>query len=212
MDVTFRPLTKRQRQELQGYVSWSATVFRAAVFLSVVGFAGWLLRAGLQRLAAVHPALAHPAWWLVPVLVSAAGLFLISRRWTGGRELRRQIAADLRRGEVAARRIVVVDAIRVEEANDEGPTFFLLTDTGTSMAFAGQYLEPYVRRGFPWAEFEILEAPESRRFLGLVKLGDRLPPSAERGPLTWDEVRELGLQSDRYRVLDRAFHALKTGA
>lgn len=211
MDVTFRPLTRRQRTDLQGYVAPGTTLFRAALFVAVVGFLGWLFRAILLRMASTYPVLAHPAWWAVPVAVFAAGLYRLSGRWTGGRSLRKKIRADLKRGDVAVRRIVALDAIEVEEGEDEGPTFFLLTDEGKTMVFAGQYLEPFVRRGFPWKAFDILEAPESRLFIGLAKAGDRLPPSSRRSPLTWQEAKAFGALYENYRVLDCEFASLKQG-
>jgi hypothetical protein len=212
MELSFKPLTRRQRQDLEGYVAWSTTLFRAALFVSVVGFVGWFLRALLLRAAATYPAAAHPAWWVVPVLALAAGLLRLSRRWTGGRDLRARIRADLKRGDVAVRRIVAVDAIEIEAQADEGPTYFLLTGDGRTMVFAGQYLEPFVRRGFPWQAFDILEAPESRLFIGLTKAGDRLIPSGQHPPLTWEEVKSLGVLNERYRVVDREFASLKAAA
>jgi hypothetical protein len=61
MEVTFRPLTKKQRDELQGYVAWPTTLFRAALFIAVVFFLGWLLRAVFARVATQYPLAGHPA-------------------------------------------------------------------------------------------------------------------------------------------------------
>ena len=210
MDVTFKPLTKRQREELQGYVAWSTTMFRGALFVGVVAAFAWFLRLVLLSAAPTYPRAAHPAWWLVPTVALAAALFRVSRRWTGGRDLRRQIRADLGRGEVEVRRVEAIDAIEVEEEGDAGPTFFLLSPDGKTLVFAGQYLEPFVRRGFPWQAFDILETPEARRFLGLVKAGERLKPSCRRAPLTWDEVKAYSVTNEHYRVLDCDFATLKT--
>jgi len=209
MDVTYRPLTRRQRQDLEGYVAGGTSLFRAVLFVAVIAFIAWFLRAVLLRVAASYPAAAHPAWWIVPVLVLAAALFRLSRRWTGGHELRARIRADLERGDVAVRRVIASEAVEVPPAEDEGPTFFLLTGDGTTMVFAGQYLEPFVRRGFPWTAFEILEAPQSRLFIGLAKAGDKLTPTRRAEPLTWEETKTFGVLDGKYRVLDLDFTSLK---
>jgi hypothetical protein len=208
-DVTYRALTRRQRQDLEGYVAGGTSLFRAVLFVAIIGFVAWLLRAVLLRVAATYPAAAHPAWWIVPVLALAAALFRLSRRWTGGRELRAKIRADLERGEVAVRRVVASAAIEVQPGEDEGPTFFLLTGDGKTMVFGGQYLEPFVRRGFPWAAFDIVEAPESRLFVGLVKAGERLVPARRAEPLTWEETKMFGVLEGKYRVLDCDFASVK---
>jgi hypothetical protein len=209
MDVTYKPLTKRQRQELAGYVTWGTSIFRAVLFLAVIAGFAWFVRAVLLRVGATYPAAAHPVWWILPSLALAAAVFRRSRRWTGGPTLRTGIRADLERGEVEIRRVTASEAIEVEPGEDEGPTFFLHVGDGKAMVFAGQYLEPFVRRGFPWAAFDILEAPVSRLFLGLVKTGDRLIPDRRPEPLTWEEAKKLGVLEGRYRVLDVDFAAVK---
>jgi len=66
-----------------------------------------------------------------------------------------------------------------------------------------------VRRGFPWTAFEILEAPQSRLFIGLAKAGDKLTPTRRAEPLTWEETKTFGVLDGKYRVLDLDFTSLK---
>ena len=105
-------------------------------------------------------------------------------------------------GVAAVHRIRAMDAIEIEEQGDSGPAYLVKTDDGARLAFVGQYLERYRAKGFPWTEFEILEAPRSKLFFGLVKIGARLPPSAKRAPLGWDEYQRLAMGNGNYRVLD----------
>jgi hypothetical protein len=98
-------------------------------------------------------------------------------------------------------------AIEVEEGQEEGPSFFILTSDGRTMIFAGQYLDRYKGKGFPWKEFEILEAPESGIFFGLVPCGEPLRPSLRRSPFSDDELKRFG--ADKYAILDVPFEALK---
>jgi hypothetical protein len=115
MDTTFRPLTKKERNELRGYVAWTTSLFRAVAFAAAVVAAGAVLR-GLHRIVRnAAPALQNDVWWIVPVVLFAAVLYVRAGRWTGGRSLRRLIRADLARGEAALRHVVATDAIEIEE-------------------------------------------------------------------------------------------------
>ena len=209
MDASRRPLTKKQRQELKGYVAWSTALFRGLLFLAVMGVVGWLFRAVHSQLADEDSPFAHEVWWILPLSALALALYMRAGRWTGGRALRKKIRADLAAGQAAVRRVVAVDAIEVEEQEDEGPAFFVLTDEGQTMLFAGQYLGRLKGKGFPWKAFDILEAPESRRFFGIASAGDRLPPSDRRPPFTWEEAKAFRALKGEYQVLELDFESLK---
>jgi hypothetical protein len=77
--------------------------------------------------------------------------------------------------------------------------------------FACQYLDAYKRKGFPWTVFEILEAPESKIFFGLVPLGSKLAPSVRRAPFNSVELKSLGEMPRQYGVVDVDFAALREG-
>jgi hypothetical protein len=209
MDVTFRPMRKKERQELEGYVSPGIALFRALVFAAVVGFAGIVLR-GLHRLIRNrHPILAYDVWWILPVTAIAVLLFVRSRRWTGGRAFRTRVRADLVRGKIAVRRVVAVDAVEIDEQEDEGPAYFILTADGTTVLFAGQYLDRLKSKGFPWTAFDISEAPESKVFFGISSAGDRLKPSASRPALTFEEGKAYGIFKVNYKTVEVDFASLK---
>ena len=213
MEITYRPLTRRQRADLSGYVSPWIAMFRAGLFVVAVAIVGFLLRAVYRAIVGDPTSVAGDAWWAIPTLAFAAALYGRAGRWTGGRATRQQIRADLKRGEVAVRRIVATDAIEVEEREDEGPAFFILTGDGTTMLFAGQYLDRLKRKGFPWTAFDIIEAPESKIFFDITPSGDRLRPSATRPPFTWEEMKSFGTnEKGDYRTVDVDFSALVRGA
>ena len=209
MPETFRPFTKKERDELEGYVGGTPLVFRAVVFGIAVAFAGWLLRLIHALLAMQVPAVTHPAWWIVPLILFSLALYRVAGRFTGGRALRAKVRADLTRGQAAVHRIVAVDAIEIEEQEDEGPAFFVLTGDNRTMLFAGQYLDRFKARGFPWRAFDIVEAPESKVFFGITAAGERLPPSGRRGPLTWQEAKSFGTLNAKYRLIDVPFESLR---
>ena len=178
-----RPLTRKQREELKGYISRSTEWFRAFVFMLALGIALLLARVANAILVAIVPSIRDDLWWVAAVLLVGVAVFLIARHWSGEKTFRANVRKDLAEGVVTVWPIVAVEAIEVAEGEDEGPSYFILTGDGRTALLWGQYLERYKRRGFPWTEFEILEAPHSRTFFGLVRVGDKLEPSLRRAKL-----------------------------
>jgi len=206
-DRSLKPLSKRQITELRGYVSPGIVVFRAVLFLAAVVGVGALARV-IQR-AIAGPEL-FPIWLLVPAIFGIA-LYRRSGRWTGGSAFRERVREDLASGMMAVIRIDAVDAIAVPEQGDSGPTFFLLTADGKTMVFSGQYLVPYVAKGFPWRSFEILEGAHSRVFFRLSRIGDPLPPSTTLAPLSWDDSKAAGMLGREFATLDVPFENIRAG-
>ncbi len=207
MRTSFQPISKRRLAELEGYVAWPINLFRVVLFVAAVAGLTWLLRVVHDRLIPL-PA-QHALWWSAPAIVFAMALYRLAGRWTGGRALRAKIRADLAGGVAAVHRVVALDAIEVEEQEDEGPAFYLLTDDGRTMLFAGQYLDAYRRKGFPWREFDVLEAPASKIFFGIKPEGEKLTPSARRPPFTWDEYKRYRAGMHNYGFLDVPFEELR---
>ena len=209
METTYRPFSKRQRKEIEGYVAFGPSAFRAVLFLLAVAVVGWLLR-GLH-LWLVRSTIDAAAVWILPTLAFAAWLYRYGARWTGGRRRRAGIRRDLARGEVAIHRVAAVDAVVLEPVKDEGPSYFVLTDDGRTVVFAGQYLDLYRTKGFPWTIIEIVETPESKLLLRLEVSGEKLPPSARHPPAAAGELRALAGRTGNYGVVDVEFDPLKEG-
>jgi hypothetical protein len=149
----------------------------------------------------------HYLWWLTPlVLLIGVVLFWVITR-SGSRAFGEKVKDDLRRGEAAVHRVDVIDAIEVEELEDEGPSFFIKTTEGTILYFAGQYFYRYQKRKFPWKSFEIIEAPSSKVFFALKPLDSQFKPSYIRKPLSWEQAKRFGFQN--YRTVDVDFNSLK---
>ena len=191
MQSSEEPLTRRERQELEDYVSWSPIAGRALLFLVALAIVGVASRRVQQWLHVPEPL------WLLPTGLAGFLLYVRSRRWTGGRELRERVRRDLAANAALVHHIRTREAILFEENEDEGPIVFVLTDTGETLVFLGQDLSRDVARGFPWREFAVRESAASGRFFGLKRLGDPLPPSAKRPALSRDMYRQLGLGSVR---------------
>jgi hypothetical protein len=140
----------------------------------------------------------------------APHLFLHARRWIAGRALRGKIRADLERGQAAVHTVHVLEAIVVEGREGEGPIVYVQTELMGVIRFAGQYLDREVRRGFPWPEIVIREAPESRIFFGVSGKEGEPVPVLTRGPLTSMEAESLGPFDEEYVKLRMDFETLKT--
>ena len=197
-------MTKRERTELHGYATWTAVAGRALLFILALVAVGVVCKRVQQRLQLPGPL------WLLPTIAAGLFLYVRSRRWTGGHELRRQIRLDLEANAAVVHHVQVQDAILFEEREDEGPIVFLLTDTNETLVFTGQELSRDVARGFPWREFEIRESAHSRRFLGLKRLGEPFRPFTGKPPLSPDHFKQLGLSSvGRWQRLQVPFDDLR---
>ena len=199
MTTRVEPLSRRERDELGGYVSRSAAAGRAVLFAVAVAAVGALAWRVQSALAGGGP------WFLVPTAAFAAWLHRRAGRWTGGRELRSRIRRDLAENAARAHVVRVADAVALAEAEDEGPAFLVLAESGETLAFSGQYLARLAGRGFPWCEIEIREAACSRRFLGLRRRGGAFPPSAVSPPVDLAVRRRLGLADGPWQVVDVPF-------
>ena len=114
-----------------------------------------------------------------------------------------RIRHDLESNTAAVHVLSVVDAIQVEEAEDEGPTFFLKLDSGELLvAIGGQFLRPVRQSGLP---LEAVRDSRGRR-VGVVPRprGERVVPSLVKPPLSLATVRELGIASIRWRRFSRS--------
>ena len=166
---------------------------------------GWrsgLLAAGLLFVVAVlcallaSPLLPPPA--ILPVAVSVGLLAMVARyAWVQRDERRRarkwagETARDLAEGHVESTTYEITEAVAVEEAEDEGPSYYLLLDDGRTLFLTGQYLWEPVQQGFPWRTFEIDRLPVGRHVLRVVSHGPALRPSLTRPPLSESEVAAM---------------------
>ena len=209
MQTTFRPFSKRQRNEIRGYVAPGPAAFRALLFLIAVGAVMLVLRA--IHFHFLRSMVASNAVWIVPGIAFGIALRRRGARWTGGRAFRAAVRRDLARGEAAVHRVVAIDAVELEEQEDEGPTYFVLTNDGSVLLFAGQDLYPYKRKGFPWTAFDIVESPESKVFIRIERAGDKLVPSVRHPVGMGDELRRFTGSRRTWSVADVDFGALKEG-
>jgi hypothetical protein len=100
-------------------------------------------------------------------------------------------------GRARVTRYEIVDAIAVQESEDEGIGFYLQLTDGRVLYLGGQYLyELAETRRFPSTAFEISRVAASGGFLALTPLGDYLAPSTEREPFTVEEYEHNRIPED----------------
>ena len=221
METTRRPLTADETRDLRRLCSrkdelTNDVVSTLFVFMLVFGVGTLLVRwisgppggATLAVLAAIAASLA--LWALVTV-----------RRGIGRvlAQARSQYARDLAAGQAECSTYEVVDALRVEEAEDEGSAYYLKLADGRVLFLAGQYLYEYeagededeksTPARFPCRRFTLARAPESRLFFDLTDLGAPFPPSGTLPAFTTDEHRAGSVPRDG-AVLTLDFERLRT--
>jgi hypothetical protein len=198
-----RPMTKRQRRELEDLFSFSTIAFRWIVFLGFFSIVALVFR-GLQYAmgSAQHP------WWAIPAVALAVAVYVRSKRWTGRGEKNELARADLAAGMVRYTVVEPAAVIEFEEFEDEGPSYLVESRDGAALLFCGQYLEVLKRREFPWSCFHIVEAPRSGLFFKIKRAGDAIPVAATWPQLPYPLVKQvIGFQR-QYVVLDETGRSL----
>jgi hypothetical protein len=210
MRTIYEPLSSKYKAELSGYVSWAVRLVRAILFIAVVLLVTASLKSIHSSFAPKEGLGGNRLFWIIPALAFVVWFHSAWQRWTGGARGTADIRKDLARGEVAIHHVQVLDAIEIEEVEDEGPSYFILTDEKEVLYFSGQWLDREKRKGFPWTTFNILEAPASRTFFSLKKTGERFRPSHIRKALDWETLKKFGAFKGSYRILNVDFESLKS--
>jgi hypothetical protein len=118
---------------------------------------------------------------LVPILAGlvVAGVVHFRSRGRSARvALTSALQRELAQGTVEVTTYEVVDAINVEEFEDEGSMYYLKLRDGRILFIAGQHLYDFEeKRRFPNTKFQVVRTPRTRELLGFVCLGDYVPAS-----------------------------------
>jgi hypothetical protein len=116
-------------------------------------------------------------------------------------------ARDLAAGTAVCSTFDVVDALRVEELEDEGSAYYLKLADGRVLFLQGQYLYEYeandededgnpVRARFPADRFTVERTAGSGLVLGITNFGRVIPVSGVLPPFTLDERRNDTVPND----------------
>jgi len=173
------------------------------IFIAVLG--------GMLRGCQIKTVDAPPIWLAITAIVAVA-IYVRSKRWSGGPEYRKRIRQDLDAGMSRTTIIEPAFVTEIEEQEDEGPSYIVVTKEGESILLTGQWLVPIKRRNFPWSKFEICEAPLSGHFFGVYNRGAPFPVSQKREALSYEDAKALGCFHSNYIVLDDEAKKLLQGA
>ena len=217
VSVRVRPLTEEERRLISGAADekprglWHDLKWAAfAAFFTYFPILGALLALGRWI-----PALRDDN--AVGIVTSPLGLLVFawvfirarasSKRDRSSLESLRHIhERELREGTAEVTRYRVVDAIQVEEYEDEGSHYFLLLEDGRVLYESGQHLyELEALRRFPSTIVEIHSTSHVGRLLDVKGVGDYLPPSALLPPFA-DSV-DLPASS----IVEVDFEAIRRG-
>jgi hypothetical protein len=206
VDETLRPLTADERGILEG-------MRRARPHGSPAlgAFLAFLVALGVLLILA-------PASWEVGALslIPTAGAFAFAlwvfARLRGGERRSAWLARverDLAGGVASVVSARVRDAVRVEESEDEGSSYYLELDDGRVLFLSGQYLYDVEEEGrFPNTRVTVARAPATRIVLGVTCDGSAFEPSRTRAPFTAGEY-ERGRVPEDGAVVDVDFASLR---
>jgi len=209
-ETSRRPFTAQERWQLQA--SLHREVARTAgLFDAFVAFGGSLLLflvvLGLFRGYSRQLELVASG---VSLLIGAY-VYVRAQRSPSRAEQSARVRQELEQGEAEVLRYQVLDAIAVEELEDEGLGFYLKLADGRVLFLAGQYLhEPVEERRFPNTFIELVRAPTTHELLDFRVLGVNLQASARRPPFSAEEYRRGSVPEDG-SVLDVDFESLRLG-
>ena len=213
MDPTeFRPLTAQERRTLAGLAEGDgdrlnvlALFFLFFMALFVFGVVGIRILSGPPTRRELAVAGACAALVVLSFAVHAA------RRLGRARKVEREAcAADLAGGRVSSQTFDVVDAVQVEELEDEGSSYYLKLADGRVLFLSGQYLyDPEDEGAFPSTRLRVTRAPRSRLLFDLECLGSPLKPSSKRPHFTLGDFEADRVPADG-AILQVDFESLRT--
>jgi hypothetical protein len=194
-------------KEVEHLTALAGTAFRApsGIATLVTGTGMWLALLLAVGLVLPRPS---PAGMLVIIhillVVCLTGAFLFFRRRSRAAydrdlaALRARYADDLKALQLEEWRVRIVDALQVEEVDDEGAQFFLELEDGRILFVMGQYLwdDDDESPQFPNRELLITRLPHAQDIFDMKYLGEYFPPSAERAPFTGEEYADERVPRD----------------
>jgi hypothetical protein len=196
-------------EELERLRACADVAFHAPVFIPalVTGTGIWLVSlfaaAGLIRKSAPE---ARVWYILILLLICVSGAYLYYRKQSRDAhegalgEMRAHYAADLQAQQLEEWRVHIIDALQVEEFDDEGSQFYLELEDGRVLFVMGQYLWDFEDDDenplFPNRELLITRLPYAGDIFDMTCLGEHFPPSATRPRFTQEEYTEKRVPED----------------
>jgi hypothetical protein len=194
-EPTLRPLSTRERRLLKQLASgseWTGDLLTGGLVFAVVFVATQVI----GRLFSLPRAQIGPLGAFVAIVLAVLLVAYMRRRHADARG-RAAYARDLAGGMAEEATFDIVDAIRVEEFEDEGSQYFLKLSDGRVLFLAGQYLYEHERaRTFPCKRIRTTRAPNSRLLIDLACEGPYLEASGVRPPFSRREHEQSKVPDD----------------
>jgi hypothetical protein len=122
---------------------------------------------------------------------------------------RTDLSDELAAGVAEVTRCTARSAIRVDEFEDEGISFFMELADGRVLFLSGQYLYDLdEEKQFPNTAFTIVRTPRTRMVLEFECEGSYFPPIYTRAPFTEAEYHQGSVPSDG-DIIERDFQSLR---
>lgn len=220
MTTTTRPLSVEERTALAQLASPRAQLQSEVLSILVVFMFTFMLGVGMTRWLAGPPRGATLALLGGVAAVVALSLLVYVRRSVSPNlsAERAKHSDDLTRGLAEVTTHEVVDALRVEEFEDEGSAYYLKLADGRVLFLAGQYLYDYeagededaqsTPARFPCRRFKLERAAASGLLLELTPLGPAFPPSGTLPAFRTEDHHADRVPEDG-QVLDVDFESLR---
>ena len=220
MTMVTRPLREDERRSIVNLAtpgSMLSVGLIPTLFVFIVTFAVgiWIERAlGLYgALGLTWPAM------IAAVAAMGFGHYLYRKTEPLISKEREAHALDLAAGTAVCSTFEAVDALRVEELEDEGSAYYLKLSDGRVLFLQGQYLYQYEGRGededgkpaqanFPSNRFTVERTAGSHMVLDMIDFGRLMPVSGVLPPFTLDERSDDNVPND-WDILTIDFETLR---
>lgn len=193
--TTTRPLTEAERHTIRAALR-RRSEWRSGIVGSIGAFVLVFLVTILATLSLPYETILRTSG-VTATVASLAWYIRVQRGLRRDhRALTDRIKSELATGTVTSTTYTIRDVVSVEEAEDEGLSYYLLLDDGRTLFLSGQYLYEPASKGFPWASFEIVRVTAGGRVLDVLPRGISIRPSAIRQPFSADDYRSGKLPQD----------------
>ena len=205
-----RPLTEAERYALSppplqaGCLAWGLLAIGGWLICSLM-FTGVCVRTN-------HLSLLESPWFLIIILVIWICISVALSRWQKGRQANVYAALrDRAATEVAhVYSFSAIDAIQVEEFEDEGSSYFLRLANGEVLFLTGQYLYDYEEsRRFPCSDFDVVRRSGLDYVLEVVCRGKYITPSKISKPFRLAQF-EAGTVPEDMHLVDVQWEEIET--
>ncbi len=204
-----RPLSENERRSIARFASSDSLIAFAwfpTLFAFVITFA---IGVGIERALGIYCTWGTTWPTIIGAIAGVSFAYYLHNATKSFRDKQREAhAKDLAAGTAVCTTFDVVDALRVEEFEDEGSTYYLKLADGRVLFMQGQYLYEYeegideddggkpVPAKFPAERFTVERTAASGTILDVTGFGRAIPVSGALPAFTQDQFRNGDVPQD----------------